>query len=85
MENIRFITYMKRRYISNDFHVSGVILGLLWGLCSIPCNTTLWDCEAFDKEYIFHATCTKECYYKFVETVNNLFPTLCEFRIIEES
>lgn len=83
MKIIRFCTRMKRNTIIssvNERYVIGIIQGLLYGLCTIPCNTVMWDCEVFNNEVLFAVDCTKEQYKKFIEAVELIYPGLCKFQ-----
>lgn len=75
-----FYTYMKRGEIGNELHNAGIILGLMYGLCSIPCNTTLYDCEVFNNYIVFICECDSDNFETFKKEVNKIYPDLCEFK-----
>ena len=51
--------------------------------CSIPCETTLWDCEQFSEMYLFYVDCTDECIEKFKFIIDKKHPGLYEIKRIE--
>ena len=78
-----FCIILYREILNNDIYVAGIFQGLLYGLCSIPCETTLWDCEQFSKMYLFYVDCTDECIEKFKFIIDKKYPGLYEIKQIE--
>ena len=62
-----------------DMYIAGIIQGLIYGLCAIPCNTTLWDCEKFTNVVVFPVDCTEEHCEKVMQIVNAKWPGLCRY------
>lgn len=82
----RFTIYMKRKFFGNDLfdlHVAGIVQGLLYGMCAIPCGTTLWDCELFDDLVLFRVDCTDEKCKAFMERIEQMYPGLCCYEKME--
>lgn len=72
--------FMKRNYFPNEsfeLYTIGIIQGLLYGMCSIPCNTTKWDCERFNNFVVFPVDCTSERMEEFLKVVDEMYPGLC--------
>ena len=80
MEYKRFRFYMKRGLINNELYYIGIIQGLIYGICSIPCETTMWDCDLYGDIVVFTADCTVEHCEKLMEIVNNICPNLCHYQ-----
>ena len=79
-EIMSFRIFMKRNYFPNEsfeLYVIGIIQGLLYGMCSIPCNTTMWDCERFNNFVMFPVDCTSERAEEFLKIVDLKWPGLC--------
>ena len=75
-----FHVYMKRNYFPNEsfeLYTIGIIQGLLYGMCPIPCNTTMWDCERFNNFVLFPVECTSERCEEFLKIVDLKYPGLC--------
>lgn len=86
MEN--FIIYMRGNFFPNEsfeLYVIGIIQGLLYGMCAIPCETTLWDCERFNDFIAFPVDCTDEHCKKFMGIIEQKYPGLCHYKKIERS
>ena len=61
------------------------ITGLLWGLCSISCNTGIWLPTAFDGGLIFSTICDEEHLIKFLDALYYIYPDIKYYiRVIEE-
>lgn len=76
----RFHVFMERNYFPNDsfeLYVIGIIQGLLYGMCAIPCNTTMWDCERFNNFVLFPVDCTSGHAEEFLKIVDLKWPGLC--------
>lgn len=79
----RFHITLYKEMLNMGDYVAGIIQGLLYGLCSIPCETTLWDCESFDKFYMFYVDCGDEHIEKFKSTIDMMYPGLYEIKEVE--
>lgn len=55
-------------------YVAGIFQGLLYGLCAIPCGTTLWDCESFSSMFVICVDCTHDHIEKFKSIIDNKYP-----------
>lgn len=92
----RYAFIMKTDLFHNgryEMYMIGMIQGLIYGLCAIPCNTTLWDSEKFtipcnttlwDSEkfmgvVIFPVDCTEDHCKKVMEIVNAKWPGICHY------
>ena len=53
---------------------AGIFQGLLYGLCAIPCETTLWDCEMFVNIFIICVDCTQDHIEKFKSVIDQKYP-----------
>lgn len=61
------------------------ITGLLWGLCSISCNTGTWLPTAFSGGFIFSTICDEEHLTKFLYALYYIYPGIKDYiRVIEE-
>ena len=61
------------------------ITGLLWGLCSISCNTGTLLPTAFDGGIIFSTICDEEHLTKFLYALYYIYPGIKDYiRVIEE-
>ena len=61
------------------------ITGLLWGLCSIPCNNETWLPTAFSRGFIFSTICDEEHLTKFLYALDYIYPDIKDYiRVIEE-
>ena len=79
-EIMSFRVFMKRNYFPNDsfeLYTIGIIQGLLYGMCSIPCNTTMWDCERLNNFVVFPVECTSGRAEEFLKVVDSKWPGLC--------
>lgn len=79
-EIMSFRIFMKRNYFPNEsfeLYTIGIIQGLLYGMCSIPCSTTMWDCERFNNFVMFPVDCTSERAEEFLKIVDLKWPGLC--------
>ena len=76
----RFYVILHRGKLNNDIYVAGIFQGLLYGLCSIPCETTLWDCEQFKNLYLFPVDCKYEHIKKFKSIADLKYPGLYEIK-----
>lgn len=84
----KFIFYMKRNFFpidSFELYHTGIIQGLIYGMCAIPCKSTLWDCERFERFVMFPVDSTDELCEKCMELINLKYPGLCHYEKIEES
>lgn len=52
----------------------GIFQGLLYGLCAIPCETTLWDGENFGSVFVICVDCTYDCIEKFKSIIDQKYP-----------
>ena len=63
----------------------GIIQGLLYGACAIPCNTTLWDCEKLpDNTVIFTVDTTEDRCKKCMEIIEQKWPGMCRYEKVRE-
>lgn len=53
---------------------AGIFQGLLYGLCAVPCETTLWDCEMFPGKFVIFVDCTQEHIEKFKSVIDRKYP-----------
>lgn len=61
------------------------ITGLLWGLCSISCNTGTLLPTAFSDGLIFSTICDEEHLTKFLYALYYIYPGIKDYiRVIEE-
>lgn len=59
---------------TNTYYAIGIIQGLLSGICSVQCNTTLYDTEIFNESCMMFTDCTSECIMKFKSIMDKLYP-----------
>lgn len=71
-------------HASFDVYVIGVIQGLIYGLCAIPENTTLWDCEVIGRMVIFPVDTTKDRCDECLKIINQKWPGICHYKNIKE-
>ena len=84
----RFRIFMERGFFPNEafeLYTIGIIQGLVYGMCAVPCGTTLWDCERFDKFVMFPVDCTADDCEKLMEVINRMHPGICYYDKQEES
>ena len=77
-----YIIRIDRHYFLSDHlevYKIGVIQGLVFGLCAIPCGTTLWDCERFNDFVLIPVECTDEHIENFMNTIEGMYPGLCTY------
>lgn len=74
-----FYTIVKRNYLSNELYAFGVIRGLEIGICDLTLKKTL-DYEILPKFVLHKTETTQERFDTFRNTVEALYPGLCEFR-----
>lgn len=79
MDKIRFRTIMKRGVINNEMYGIGIMHGLEIALCDIESETLGFDCDVFKDCVVFVTNTTLDNYKKFRDTVNKIYPGLCEF------
>ena len=61
------------------------ITGLLWGLCSISCNTETRLPTAFSGGFIFSTICDEEHLTKFLYALDYIYPDIKYYiKVIEE-
>ena len=73
----RFMVMIDRNELPKHYdgvYEAGVFQGLLYGLCAIPCETTLWDCEMFPGKFVIFVDCTQEHIEKFKSVVDQMYP-----------
>lgn len=56
----------------------------LYGLCAIPCGTTLWDCESFSSMFVICVDCTHDHIEKFKSIIDNKYPGTYKIKECEE-
>lgn len=66
-------------------YTTGVIQGLIYGLCAIPCNTTLWDCERFNEFTWFPVECTEHHCKKCMEVIERGWPGQCHYEKVKRA
>lgn len=69
----RFMIIIDKNKIPT-LYVAGIFQGLLYGLCAIPCGTTLWDCESFSSMFVICVDCTHDHIEKFKSIIDNKYP-----------
>lgn len=87
-ETKRFHVFMKRNHFANihiETYMIGIVQGLIYGMCSIPCDTTMWDCERFERFVLFTVDCTNERCEEFIKIAESKWPGLCHYEEVEES
>lgn len=75
----RYVFIMKTDLIHNEMYIIGVIQGLIYGLCAIPCNTTLWDSEKFTNVVIFPVDTTEDHCEKCMNIIKQKWPGICHY------
>lgn len=84
----RYYFLLNREYFrGNEYFERNALLmmqGLIYGLCSIPCDTTLFDIELTGNFVIFAAECDEERAKKFMKSVERWHPGINEFIILKE-
>lgn len=73
---------LKREKLIRDIYAAGIVQGLIYGLCSIPCETELWDVEQFSDFYSYCVECAEECIDKFNDFMDIAFPGMYEIHEI---
>lgn len=53
--------------------------GLLYGMCSIPCDTEMWDVEITGNFAIFVVDCDEEHFKKFMDSIKRFYPGINKF------
>ena len=76
----KFQIILNRECLAMDVYAAGIVQGVLYGLCSIPCETKLWDCEQFGTFYSYFTECTQDHIDKFKSFMDLAFPGLYEIR-----
>ena len=80
----RFLIFMDRGIVNNEMYVVGLIQGLVYGMCAIPNDTTLWDCEVYASFVMFPVDCTEDHVRELVELINKKYPGLCRYDRLKE-
>lgn len=78
----KYVFIMKTDLLNNrmyEMYTIGIIQGLIYGLCAIPCNTTLWDSEKFMNVVMYPVDCTEDHCKKVMEIVNAKWPGICHY------
>lgn len=79
----RYYFLLNREYFKGFEHLEltniAMIQGLLYGMCSIPCNTEMWDVEIVGNFAIFVADCDEEHCKKFMDSIERFYPGINEF------
>ena len=78
----KYVFIMKTDLLNNrayEMYIIGIIQGLIYGLCAIPCNTTLWDSEKFASVVMDPVDCTEDHCKKVMEIVNAKWPGICHY------
>lgn len=78
----KYVFIMKTDLLNNrmyEMYIIGIIQGLIYGLCAIPCNTTLWDSEKFMNVVMYPVDCTEDHCKKVMEIVNAKWPGICHY------
>ena len=78
----KYVFIMKTDLLNNgmyEMYIIGIIQGLIYGLCAIPCNTTLWDSEKFRNVVMYPVDCTEDHCKKVMEIVNAKWPGICHY------
>lgn len=79
------IEYFEERTFFDERKDIERITVLLWGLCSIPCNTGTWLPTAFSGGLIFSTICDEEHLIKFLYELYYIYPGIKDYiRVIEE-
>ena len=74
-----FYIYLSREYFkdmdsSEAFKVMHTLLGLLCGLCAIPCQNIKYSEGEYDNGVVFTVKCYKEHIDKFLNEAEGIFP-----------
>lgn len=84
----RFMIIIDKNKIStldDGAYVAGIFQGLLYGLCAIPCGTTLWDyCKSFSSLFVICVDCTHDHIEKFKSVIDNKYPGTYKIEECEE-
>lgn len=83
----RYVFIMKTDLIRGgyfEWYAVGVIQGLIYGMCAIPCNTVLYDCEKFTNLVIFPVDTTEEHCEECLKLINQKWPGICHYKKREE-
>ena len=79
----RYFIALDRLYFKGCEHLELFALykleGLLYGLCSIPCNTKLYSCEIAGIFAVFIADCDEAHYKTFIDYVEKIYPGINKF------
>ena len=77
--------YFEERVFVDEHKDIERITGLLWGLCSISCNTETRLPTAFSGGLIFSTICDEEHLTKFLYALDYIYPDIKDYiRVIEE-
>ena len=76
--------YFEERVFVDEHKDIERITGLLWGLCSISCNTETRLPTAFSRGFIFSTICDEEHLTKFLYALDSIYPGIKDYiRVIE--
>lgn len=78
MSKNEFMIKAKRGRLANENYAFGVIQGLKMSICE-DCDLSTSDCELFSEYCIFFTETTHDKFEKFKDTVNSIYPGLCEY------
>ena len=73
----RYMVMIDRNELPKTYdgvYEAGIFQGLLYGLCVVPCETTLWDCEMFPGKFVIFVDCTQEHIEKFKSVIDRRYP-----------
>lgn len=77
--------YFEERVFVDEHKDIERITGLLWGLCSIPCDTYKWMPTSNRSAIIFSAVCNKEHLTKFLDAFYLIYPGIEDYiKVVEE-
>ena len=77
--------YFEERVFVDEHKDIERITGLLWGLCSISCDTETRLPTAFSRGFIFSTICDEEHLTKFLYTLYYIYPGIKDYiKVIEE-
>ena len=77
--------YFEERVFVDEHKDIERITGLLWGLCSISCNTETRLPTAFSRGFIFSTICGEEHLTKFLYALDYIYPDIKYYiKVIEE-
>ena len=76
-----FYIYLNKEYFKDidrieKLEVIHILLGLLWGLCAIPCQTIKYSVSEYTYGFVFKVKCDKEHIDKFLNEANGIFPDI---------